>query len=323
MSSLQPTRTAAVLLAGLILTFAGCGKTEPTSQGGKSADPKGSTPTGTTAGATASQPGSPTSPTPLVPVLLPPQDPVQKSAEKFISDLMTAAANPSPLPAELLNRVSPTFLKVIGKPVLLPAETAKGYSHGAAEEWLRRAGTGLAGLGLPTGYGSSTGAVFVGSVHNGTGRFLLRMSPGDGGWKVDWFQLGSAKTGEPSKPSSPDEPFQEFAALAFLDSITGVATLPKEERMLLLGAILSPKLRAEWGEPFEQDKARGYDFSASNLGRLADGFSDPNGPYTRTPTGAGQFKVELTKGGTVKAWSLKLIKGPNPGEWLVDEFKQS
>jgi hypothetical protein len=313
-----------VLLAGLILTFAGCGKTEPTPQGGQSADPKGSNPSGTAAEATTSQPGSPTSSATLIPALLPPQDPIQKSAEAFISDLMTAAANPGPFPADLLNRVSPTFLKVIGKPILSPAATAKGYSPEAAEGWLRRAGAGLAGLSPPTGYGSSTGAVFVGSVHNGAGRFLLRMSPEEGGWKVAWFQLGSAKTGESPKPSSPFEPFEDFAALAFLDSITGVAALPKDERMLLLGAILSPKLRAEWGEPFEQDKSRGYDFSPSNLGRVADAFSDPNGSYSRTLTGpVGEFKVELTKGGSVKAWTLKLVKGQTPGEWLVDEFKQS
>lgn len=312
-----PHSVAVVAAVGLVLALAGCGgKPEPSKPAdSKPADSKGNTPTPPAGG----QPAGGHSGT-SGPAMLGPSDPAQKAAEQFVTDLRAAADKPGPLPAELVNRLSPAFQKVIGKPLLTDADKQRGYSTDAAGEWLRRAARPLTGIGLPTGYGSPAVAVFVGSFGNGTGRLLLRMVPGDGGWKVDWFGLGTAKAVE-LKPTSPDGPYQDFAAQAFLDALTGTAT-SQDDRALLLGAACSPKLRQAWAEPFNQDKARGYDFNQKKLALEAEKRGGGVTAYTLTPTGGDLFKVEFTKGKDTKAYTLNLTKGTGPGEWLVDEFKQ-
>jgi hypothetical protein len=307
------THMAAVnVVTGLALALAGCGgKPEPSKPADtKPADGKGNTPTSPSGG----HPGT------SGPAMLGPSDPAQKAAEQFVTDLRAAADKPGPVAAELVNRLSPAFRKVIGKPILTDADKQRGYSTDAAGAWLRRAAGPLTGIGLPTGYGSPAVAVFVGSFGNGTGRLLLRMVPGDGGWKVDWFSLGTAKAVE-LKPTSPDGPYQDFAAQAFLDALTGTAT-SKDDRALLLGAAISPKLRQAWAQPFDQDKARGYDFSQTKLAIEAEKLGGGVTAYALTPTGGDLFKAELTKGKDTKAYTLNLTKGTGPGEWLVDEFKQ-
>ena len=306
---------AVVAVAGLALALAGCGgKPEPSKPADtKPADSKGNSPTPPAGGQPAGgQTGT------AGPAMLGPSDPAQKAAEQFVTDLRAAADKPGPIPAELVNRLSPAFRKVIGKPLLTDADKQRGYSTDAAGAWLRRAAGPLTGIGLPTGYGSPAVAVFVGSFGNGTGRLLLRMVPGEGGWKVDWFSLGTAKAVE-LKPTSPDGPYQDFAAQAFLDALTGTAT-SKDDRALLLGAVCSPRLRQAWAQPFDQDKARGYDFSQTKLAIEAERLGGGTTAYTLTPTGGDLFKAELTKGKDTKAYTLTLTKDTGPGEWLVDEF---
>ena len=322
MSLHLPTRLAAVMVVGWIVPLTGCGKSntkETKPEPSKPGDARGTSAPGVPGpSSTSATPGTP----PVAVGSATPQGPSQPAAERFLKDLAAAAASPSPLPTDLLGRVSPAFLKVIGKPVLATEDAARGYSPSAAEGWLRRAGTSLGATpSLLPGYGSADGAVFVGTANNGAGHFLLRLVPAGSGWQVGWFQIGTAKANEPPKSSTSDGPFQDFAAQGFLDAITGTAAGSTDDRMVLLGAILSPKLRAALGaDPFTQDKERGYDYSPAKLSPLPDALTDPNGPYVRTPTGPGQFKIELTKGGTTKAWSLKLVKGAGPTEWLIDEF---
>jgi len=221
-------------------------------------------------------------------------------------------------PQDLMDRVSPSFLKVIGKPVLTEADKKASFSVDAAQAWLRRAGTAMNGVGLPRGHGSPSAAVFVGSgIAGGPDRFLLRVVQEQGGWKVAWFELGAVKTAE-GKTTGPDGPFQDFAVLAFLDAITA-NTGSKDDRALLLGGLLSAKLKNSWAEPFQQDKDRGYDFSAVKLGMKADEFGAGITGFTRTADGEA-YKIELMKGQTNTAYTLKLTKGASEGEWLVDEF---
>ena len=259
----------------------------------------------------------PTPPTPPGPSLLAPNDPIQQVSERFITDLRAAAEKPDPLPAELLARVSPAFLKVIGKPLLSDADKAAGYSASAASNWLKNTGTQLVGIGLPTGYGSPTSAVMTGSFGNGAGRVLIRMTF-EGGWKIDWLSLGSVKA-DLAKPTSPDGPDQDFAVMAFLDALTSTA-MPREERIRLLGGTMSPKLKAAWAEPFDGDRARGEDYNATKLGLELDKYAKIVTGIRRTPAGANGFTVELPLSGRVLNFDLKLTKGAAPGLWLVDEF---
>ena len=306
---------SAVLL--LAVALVGCGKAEPTKP---EVSGSGKTETPPIAGPTigASTTGiAPLAPTPPAPAFLEPTDPTQQLAERFIADLRIASDKAEPLPAELLNRITPAFLKIIGKPLLSDADKKHGYSDGAASNWLRHVGTQLVGIGLPTGYGSPNAAVFVGSWGNGAGRFLIRMVFAEG-WKIDWVSLGTIKA-PAQKPTSTEGSYQDFAVLAFHDALTGNAT-SRDDRVALLGGATSPKLKNAWAEPFEGDKTRGYDFNATKLGLKLDELGMGVTGFSRTSDGVDSFRVELMKGEAKTAYTLKLVKGATPGEWLVDEF---
>ena len=260
---------------------------------------------------------TPTPPLPPGPAILAPNDPIQSIAERFITDLRGATEKPEPLPADLLARVSPAFLKVIGRPLLSEEDKKAGYSAGAASNWLKNIGVKLVGIGLPTGYGSPTSAVLTGSFGNGSGRFLVRMSFHEG-WKVDWLSLG-VHPAPAAKPTATEGAYQDFAVLAFLDAFTSTATA-KDDRVRLIGGVMSAKLKNTWAEPFDGDKARGEDYNPTKLGLKMDELSKGVTGLTRTPDGADSFKVELPLSGVKPVYTLKLVKGAAPGEWLVDEF---
>jgi hypothetical protein len=305
------------LIVVFILGVFGCGKSEPSkSVEVKPGEKKDDAPIPTPSGPGASNPGGPMAPAMPGPALLAPTDPVQQAAEKFVTDLLKASS--APLPQDLMDRISPTFLKVIGKPLLSEADKKAGYSSETAQAWLRRAGSAMNGVGPPTGYGSPSAAVFVGTSIGGGPRFLLRMVQTDGGWKAAWFELGTVKTPDVNTTST-DGPYQDFAVLAFLDALTGNAS-SKEDRTALLGGLLSAKLKTVWAEPFQQDKDRGSDYSAKLLAEHLDKLGGASTGFTRTPIEGDTAKIELMKGEAKTIYTLKLVKGAAPGEWLVDEF---
>ncbi|HXD86278.1 MAG TPA: hypothetical protein VN641_07280 [Urbifossiella sp.] len=252
------------------------------------------------------------------PALLGPTDPVQKLAEEFIADLRGFAEKPGNISDELRQRLDASFLQIIGKPLLTDADKKLGYSLEAASAWLRRAGMQLTGIGLPTGYGSPVAAAFTGTFGNGAGRFLIRFNLASGS-KVDWFSLGTIKT-PLLMPTSSDAAFLDFAGLAFLDALTSTA-MSKDDRLLLFGGILTPKLKQSWAPPSEQDKSQGYGFNPAQLGMKLDELGKGVTAFAIAPAGNNAYKVELTKGSEKKAYTLKLVKGSTPGAWLVEEFQ--
>jgi hypothetical protein len=258
-----------------------------------------------------------TPPAPPGPSVLAPNDPIQQVAERFITDLRMASEKPEPLDSSVLDRVSPAFLKIIGRPLLSDADKKAGWSAGAASAWLKNIGTKLIGIGLPTGYGSSQEAVLVGSFGNGTGRYLMRMTFAEG-WKVDWLSLGVHPV-PPVKPVNAADAYQDFTVLAFLDAITSTATA-KDDRVRLLGGVISTKMKTAVAEPFDGDKARGEDYNPSKLGLWLEERAKNVTGLTRTPDGPDAFKIEMPLSGERPAYKLKLVKGTAPGEWLVDEF---
>ena len=308
---------SAVLL--LAIALVGCGKAEPTkSEVSSSGKIDASTPPIAGPTIAASTTGiAPLAPTPPAPAFLEPNDPTQQLAERFIADLRIASDKAEPLPAELLNRVSPAFLKIIGKPLLSDADKKHGYSEGAASIWLRHVGTQLVGIAPPNGYGSPSVAVLIGSWGNGAGRFLIRMVFAEG-WKVDWFSLGTIKA-PAQKPTSTEGSYQDFAVLAFLDALTGNPT-SRDDRIALLGGVTSTKLKNAWAEPFEGDKARGYDFNATKLGLKLDELGTGVTAFARVSGSSDSYVIEMAKGESKAVYALKLVKGATPGEWLVDEF---
>lgn len=304
-----------IVIPFVVLALAGCGKpAEPTKAEGTKG---GGTTTPVAPGGTGQPVGGPNPPTLPGPTTLSPNDASQALAVQFIQDLRTAAEKQDPLPVEFLTRVSPAFLKVVGKPLRSDDDKKLGYSASEASAWLKNLGMKLVGVGLPIGYGSPAVAVLTGTIGNGSGRFLVRMTFQEG-WKVDWLSIGTIAV-PPMKPDSTESTYQDFAAMAFLDALTGAAA-SKDERVKLLGGIASTKLKASWAEAFAQDKALGLDYNAAKLGLKLDELGGGVTDFTRTSTNGDAFTVELMKGKAGTKYTLKLVKGAAPGEWLVDEF---
>ena len=305
-------------LAVMLVALAGCGRGEPPRSEPKAPEDKAQAPA--QPGSASPQPGAPS--TSAGPGPISPMDPRQRAVEDFIRDLR-AAANPGPVPPPVVERLSPNFLKVIGKPTLTAAAKAAGYSSDAAADWLGKAGRGLTSVGIPTGHAGAGAAVFIGSFNNdkvADGRVLVRLVQAGENWKVDWFQPGSVKETGALKPANADEAFQDFASQAFLDAITAEAMLSADDRAPLLAALLSPRLRQALAEPFSQDRERGYDYSRARIAQIINEWGHGTTTYSRTRTAPGQYRVEITREGKPRAYSLKLVKGPGAGEWLVDEF---
>ena len=304
---MTPPRTAALLLVGLV-ALAGCGRNRPALP--TEADPGKPNP-GTTPQGVAS---------PQAPAGGPvkPSDPARQAAEKFVADLRAAVGTDAGT-APLLPRLTPDFVKVIGKPVRFAAEKEQGYSPSAAAGWLLRSTAPLMGVGPPTGHAAGGPVVFAGPFGNGAGRYLLRLVPAGGSWQVDWLGQGTAKTAD-LRAGSPEEVAKEFAALAFLDAVTaGDPAHSRDDRSVLVAAAMTPRFRTARAEPFGQDRDRGYDFSPAGLARAVAGWGvDGAAAYTRTLTADG-YTVAVTTAGGTKTFALKLAKDP-AGGWRVDDF---
>lgn len=297
------------LAVGLALALPGCSRPGPSAASGKKEEaPKpgdppskgtpGKTDPGTTGGAAEVRP----------------TDSAQTAAEKFVKDFRDGA-----IKAEEL---SPAFLKVVGLP-LGPFEPDKqrGYSTDAAVSWLRavRGGLGDASFGVPTGHAGAGVAVFHGSLQpKEKGHFLVRVVQDGPAWKLDWFQVSNLAADDPRKPQSADEPFQDFAARAFLDAVADRGAMSPDTRVLLAGALLTPKYRAAVGaDPGNQDKMAGYDFNPGWLKTKLPSLTEEAEGYALTPTGGNEVRAVLRKGGATKPFTLELAKGANPGQWLV------
>jgi hypothetical protein len=300
----------------LALIVAGCGKAaEPTKPAPAPENKQDPTPAPPGKGDSPNT-SVPLAPTQPGPTLLGPDDPAQSLAVRFIADLRLAS-DKSELPPELLSRLSPAFLKIIGKPLNTEADKKAGYGTSAASHWLRTLGTRLEGIGLPQGYGSPSAAVLFGKIGNGSGRLLVRMTFAEG-WKVDWISLGTLPAPD-LKPASTESSYQDFAVLAFLDALTATS-LPRDDRARLLAGIASAKLKTAWAEPFDSDKGLGQDYNLGKLGLKIDELGNGITGFTRTPAEADSYKIELMKGDAKTSYALKLVKAAAPGEWLVDEF---
>ena len=299
---MTPTRLACLALA-LPFVLAGCGgSTPPSSQPEKKPDG---------GGAASTAPVNPAATPP--PVSGPADDATTKAASDFLHTVGAGTAAAAAL--------SPPFLKVIGKPVAFETDIAKGYSTDAADVWLRTVGGGLT-FGLPSGTAGGGAAVLSGSFQGQTrsGRYLIRLVQ-EGGWKVDWFQLSSARPAASATPTGPDAAYQDFAAAAFLDLLADKDGMAKASRIPLLANLLSPELRKAWATPFGSDTAGGYDYSPAQIDvKLAEiGAVEA---YTAGVAADMTVKGDLTKAEGKKPFTLKLTKGTAPGQWLVAAFAQ-
>ena len=225
------------------------------------------------------------------------------------------------------DQLSLSFVKAIGLPVTFPADKAKGYSVDAATQRLKQ-------LGNSTGFGPPLSskqmgdvAIFNGSLVGKPGMYSLRMAQDGGMWKVDWLSLTTVVPPTPSVfttlagPTTDAEALLRlFAATAIFEAICDKDAMPALDRTAVIAAGLTPELRKAWADPFDGDKAEGYDYSRTKLAMKVAEIGG-NAVSVSYSLQGDAFKAEVTKtGGAKAAYLVKLAKGTTPGQWLIESI---
>jgi hypothetical protein len=220
------------------------------------------------------------------------------------------------------DQLSNGFVKVVGLPAEFPVDKAKGFSADAAEGWLKRVGM-RRGLSLPS-MSKQLGdvALFRGTFINEPGGYFLRMIREGGAWKVDWLSLTSVEIKDAPEQKSASV-CDDFAVAAIFGTLADKDALLKEDRALLLGAGLTPALKAKWAEPLPSDKDQGFDYNRGLLMQKAAEYGAGVDSVTIFQQGNGPaFRVEVSRAGAKAAYIVKLVKGSGPCQLLVDEIVQ-
>jgi hypothetical protein len=295
---------ACTLGVAVLLALPGCGGNKPPS--GKAGDKK--------EGDNANKGGS--TEAPRAPSKVGLDSGVGKDAAAFLKAFGESTAK--------AEQLSGGFIKAVGLPAELPGDKTRGFSAAAAESWMKRIGSG-ATFGLPAGFAGPDAAVLWGGFQ-GPGRkgdYFLRMVNEGGAWKVDFFALTSAASQPPGSPAQgPDGEYQRFAARAIGGLLCDRDAMPKDERAMALAAGLTPPLRARLAEPFGSDKDQGFDYNRGKLNLEAERLGGGAESYSITPQSAAtDIRLDVTKtDGAKAAYLLKLVKGPAPGQWLVESI---
>lgn len=224
-------------------------------------------------------------------------------AAEFFAAVIAGKANPDQLTAEF---------KMLIAPPLEPSDAAKGYSDATAREFLKSWAATKADT--PTG-GVVGDVAFAASKPGPEGRVLLRLAKDGGAWKADWLSKGPPTASEVSLTGGDDTVAILFAVAAFSD-----AALKKE--YTLAAGLMTPAGRKAVAPPFDADQALGYNRNILKQ-RLAAavGKSDRATMANQAKTGdAATVKLALTGDPTRTELTLRLVKGPKPGVWLVDGF---
>jgi hypothetical protein len=276
-----------VAFAVLLLAGFGCGKKEsaaPTTKESKPAEPTG-TPTLPTAAANTGDSGA--------------------AALKAATDFLKAVQEGKATSASL----TPAFKKAIAPPEL-EADKAVGYSESGVQAWLTTAKATATSDGLKIE--AATADFAFASAGGVKGKTYLRLLRVAGDWLIDYAISGAAAAnatlpgGEQAGPA--------FAASAFADALI-------VKNFTAVEALLTKAARAKLAPPlFETDKEQGYSRSKlqSALGDLLSGQLT----VASLSFGPGSAKIELSAAGVKKSLDLKLVSGPTPGSFLIDDLQQ-
>lgn len=316
MASLFLRRATSAIFVGALCCaiLPGCGGSSP-NKTEKKEEPKGDVKV---------PPGPDTKQPPPTPPYIEPKNmlsPVEPGAEQFaqafLKDLGQGTAKADSLSASLL--------KSVGKPLELPDDIAKGVSRDNATRWLKRvgenysfslslqrqqAGNAVSWRGLVTGPGKSGG-------------YSLRLVKEGADWKVDWLSVSTADITGSVAVGDADAAFQEFAVTSFVEALADNDGMAKETRAAILAHGMVPALRTAWAPPFDGDKTQGYDYSPGKLGIKAVEYAGGTKSFSVSKASELTYKVELTKLAGKKVLMVKLLKGANPGEWLVSEVQEA
>lgn len=295
---------AFTLVVGLFIALPGCGgeKVQADKKGDTKENPKTDAPQGGNSGPSKTEP--------VKAEILDLSSGVGKDAVDFLQAVRAGTAK--------ADQLSTGFVKLIGLPAELPSDKAKGYSADAAEGWLKRVGSGV-GFGPPLkSVKTPDTAIIRGLLIGKPGAYSLRMVRDGNAWKVDWLSVSSVDVKAIS--SSADAVLPEFAATAIIEAVCDKDAMPPAERTLTVAAGLLPAFRTKLAPPFGSDRDQGFDFNRGALALEIAKLGDKAESVTLTPQGNDAYKVEVTRAGAKAAYTIKLVKGSVPGQWLVESI---
>jgi hypothetical protein len=311
---------AFAMALGLMIVVSGCGGGKPNADKGaeKKADPTPSPPPGTNTPGTTPTPPE-TVPTPKIDEMPRPPEKVDYTTGvgKEATELLTAFAMGN-LKAD---RLSTSFVKMIGLPAELPPDKARGFSTDAAEVWLRRVGQGFMGFAPPS-MSRHQGDVAVFRGRYTAGGYTLRLVKEGGAWKIDWIALSSTKCDSTLDVGNAETGFQDFAVIAAFEVLTDRDGMPKDDRIFAIAAALAPPYRKKLAEPLGSDMDQKLDYNRGQLSLATARYHEGVESFTVTHQGNSPvYRVELVRmGGARSAFVVKLTQGTLPGQWLVEDI---
>ena len=279
-------------VTALALTFAlGCGAAPDKD---KKDDPKSSKPRDGAEG-----------PRPLLPPVEDPKAAAQTFATDFFAAVKAKKASPDQLTADFKKLVAPPFGS---------DDAAKGYSDEIAATYLEK----WAAVTADAPRAELVGDVaFADGKPGPGGRILMRLAKDGGAWKADWLSNGPPTADPVSLTGGEDTVAVLFAVAAFTD-----AALKRD--YTLAAGLMTPAGRTKIAPAFDADLKAGRTYKPSILKdeiEKAVGKADRAAVTGNDRTGGdATVTLALTGGAARTELTLKLVKGPKPGVWLVDAF---
>ena len=279
---------AMVLLAGL-----GCGKKDTAAPTTKDINPAEPAIVPTLPTAAVAKTGDP-DPAPL------------KAAAEFVKAVQEGKATSASLTDE--------FKKVIAPPEL-EADKAAGYSESGVQAWLSASKSMESAGGLKIDTAAPDYAI-ASTVVDKPGRVYLRLSKVGPDWLIDHARFNVRNTiGIPFVSGNP----AAAAALAMAFFIEAILTENKAE----IEALLSKAAKSKFAPPlFDDDKLQG--FSRLNLHSALAKLLPPGIGFKSLSQDDAGLKATVTfvQRGPSLVFIFKLVPGPTPGSFLIDDLQQ-
>lgn len=222
-------------------------------------------------------------------------------ATAFAKDFLKAVHEGTATAAQL----TPPFKKVIAEPVF-EADQALGYSDSAADNWLKQYQGKLTAPSVYAFGATPDAQLFTAFLPGEKPRAVtLRLAKGAGVWLVDWFLPAEVAA---TLPPTGDAP--AFAAAAFLEAMLG-------RNSQAAGGLMTADAKKRLAPPFAGEKRP---FNAGILDQKLAAYRGAFTGFTLAKVENGVATGELT-GATKKPFTLKLVAGERPFDWLVDDVK--
>lgn len=248
---------------------------------------------GTTGGATGARPAKVEGPT------------ARQAAETVLKDLGAGKISPDRLTANFKKAIAP------------PGRDTDQFAQGWLEQF--RGATYL--IGEENQFGDSVAVRGLAKFPMKSMAFSFRLVQSPAGYQVDWLHRSERQGAEIKTPAGPELAAAQDAVRNFLDLLLG-------GDVRQVHPLMAPAWRKALSPPGPQDQRQGYDYGPGFLdGKLRAWKSDflaytlntgDLGPNKGTAT----FTATMDSGGTKTAYTVRAVKDPTSGDWLVSEFEK-